>query len=186
LTGPPTAQSPAPPGSLNLLALWSAPSLLALFHARSAPGVRPSESCSSRAAVRRLRRLCPPVVGPPFHSLRGHPDRRRCRSTAPNPNTPMRRELRDDPRLQGLAPHENPPPEAGGLGRRQARNSLGLTPLQGVPPHRNAATFTAAPLMRLLQPGDESTFGALYRVLLPGEVGLPLSRPPTLLGFPAF
>jgi hypothetical protein len=40
--------------------------------------------------------------------------------------------------------------------------------------------------MRLLQPGDESTFGALYRVLLPGEVGLPLSRPPTLLGFPAF
>jgi hypothetical protein len=40
--------------------------------------------------------------------------------------------------------------------------------------------------MRLPQPVDESTFEALYRVLLPGEVGLPLSRLPTLLGFPAF
>jgi hypothetical protein len=40
--------------------------------------------------------------------------------------------------------------------------------------------------MRLLQPGDESTFGALYRVSFQGSVGLPLSRLPTLLGFPAF
>jgi hypothetical protein len=75
---------------------------------------------------------------------------------------------------------------AGGLGRRRARGSPGLSPLQGVLPHRNAATFTAAPLMRLLQPGDESTFGALFRVLLPGSVGLSLARLPTLLGFPAF
>jgi hypothetical protein len=75
---------------------------------------------------------------------------------------------------------------AGGLGRRRARGSPGLSPLQGFLPHRNAATFTAAPLMRLLQPGDESTFGALFRVLLPGSVGSSLSRLPTLLGFPAF
>ena len=98
----------------------------------------------------------------------------------------MRRGLLDDPRLQGFAPHESPPPEAGCLGRYRARGSPELHPLQGVLPRRNAATFTAAPLMRLLQPGDESTFGALYRVLLPDEVGWSLSRLPTLLGFPAF
>jgi hypothetical protein len=40
--------------------------------------------------------------------------------------------------------------------------------------------------MRLLQPDDESAFGALYRVSLPGEVGWSLSRLPALLGFPAF
>jgi hypothetical protein len=54
---------PTPPGFLNLLTSSSAPSLLALFHARSAHGVRPSELSSSRAAVRRLRRRCPLVVG---------------------------------------------------------------------------------------------------------------------------
>jgi hypothetical protein len=63
---------------------------------------------------------------------------------------------------------------------------LGFLPSRVFPLDRNAATFTAAPLMRLLQPDDESAFGALYRVSLPGEVGLPLSRLPTLLGFPAF
>jgi hypothetical protein len=40
--------------------------------------------------------------------------------------------------------------------------------------------------MRLLQPDDESAFGALYRVSLTDEVGSSLSRPPTLLGFPTF
>jgi hypothetical protein len=36
-----------------------------MFHARSAHGVRPSELCSSRAAVRSLLRLYPPDVGHP-------------------------------------------------------------------------------------------------------------------------
>jgi hypothetical protein len=52
-------QPPAPPGFLNLLALSSAPSLPALFHAGSAPGVHPSELCSSRAAVRCSQRRSP-------------------------------------------------------------------------------------------------------------------------------
>jgi hypothetical protein len=43
-------------------AFVSAPSLPAFFHAGSAPGVRPSELSSSRAAARRLRRRCPLVV----------------------------------------------------------------------------------------------------------------------------
>jgi hypothetical protein len=63
---------------------------------------------------------------------------------------------------------------------------LGFLPSRVFSRTWDAATFTAAPLMRLLQPGDESTFGALYRVLLPDSVGWSLSRLPTLLGFPAF
>jgi hypothetical protein len=63
---------------------------------------------------------------------------------------------------------------------------LGFVPFRVFPRTLDAAVFTAAPLMRLFQPGDESTFGTLFRVLLQGSVGLPLSRLPTLLGFSAF
>jgi hypothetical protein len=48
-----------------------------------------------------------------------------------------------------------------------------------------AAAFTATSPLEVPPPGDESTFGPLSRVLLPHEVGLPLSRLPTLLGFAA-
>jgi len=54
---------PAPSGFLSLLTPWSAPNLLALFHARSAHGVRPSEPSSSRAAVCRLQHRSPLGVG---------------------------------------------------------------------------------------------------------------------------
>jgi hypothetical protein len=56
-------RAPAPSGFLNLLTLSTAPDLLALFHARSALGVHPLERFSSHAAVRRLRRRSPHVVG---------------------------------------------------------------------------------------------------------------------------
>jgi hypothetical protein len=64
---------------------------------------------------------------------------------------PMWRGLRDDPRLQGFAPHESPPPGAGGLGRRQARGSPGFRPLQGVPPRWIGPALTAPPLMGLVE-----------------------------------
>lgn len=70
---------PAPTGFLNLLTPWSAPRLVALFHATSAHGVLPSESFSSRAAVRRLRRHYPLVVGSVFLSPRSPT----CMSRAP-------------------------------------------------------------------------------------------------------
>jgi hypothetical protein len=74
---PPHARVPAPwlvapSGFRNLLTLSSAPHLPALFHAGPAPGVRPSELCPSRSAVRCFRRRTPPVVRPP----RTHPTRR--------------------------------------------------------------------------------------------------------------
>jgi hypothetical protein len=58
-------RAPASSGFLDLVTPSSAPRLLALFHARSAHGVCPSELCSSRAAVRRLRRLLPSCRWPP-------------------------------------------------------------------------------------------------------------------------
>ena len=85
VTEHPKLDRPPPTGFHNLMASSSAPDLLALFHARSAPGVRPSELCSSRAAVRRLRRRCPHVVEVILRSIRAAGGRRKRRNAAPNP-----------------------------------------------------------------------------------------------------
>jgi hypothetical protein len=124
----PTLDRPPPSGFLNLVASSSAPDLLALFHARSAPGVLPSELCSSRAAVRRFRRLCPPVVGTPFLPVRTLASRRERRSTAPSLRAPWWTGHPDVPRLQGFAPHESPPLRAGCLRRRERVALLGFPP----------------------------------------------------------
>jgi hypothetical protein len=119
----------------------------------------PFRAFSSRAAVRRLRRRCPLVVGMTL---------RRARATVGRSDTEVpprirRRPIwtwrRDAPRLQGFAPHESPPLRLGCLGRSAARGSLGIPPLQGVPPHRTGAAFTAPPLMRLPR-GRERPFGS--------------------------
>jgi len=130
------------------MAFSSAPDLPALFRAGSAPGVRPSELCSSRAAARRLRRRCPLVVGTVRRRTRAAIGRRERRSAAPNRRRPMWARRRAAPRLQGFAPRESPPPRPGCLDRSVARSSHGVSPLQGVPPHRTGAAFTAPPLMR--------------------------------------
>jgi hypothetical protein len=65
---------PAPSGFRNLLTPCSAPNLLALFHARSARGVRPSELSSSRAAVCRFQHRCPLGVGSARGAPRPRPD----------------------------------------------------------------------------------------------------------------
>jgi hypothetical protein len=179
------SQSPAPPGFLNLLALRSAPSLLALFHARSAHGVRPSEPSSSRAAVRRLRRLCPPDVATPSNQARGPPSQSRMpKRRAWNPTIPIMGRPLKRPSSSGLcSTRESATP--GRLFRpTQARSSPGFHPLQGVPPHRNGTAFTAPTLLRLSSQATNRPTGRPYRVFLPGEVGLSLSRLPTLMGFP--
>jgi hypothetical protein len=68
----------------------------------------------------------------------------------------------------------------------QARSSLGLSPLQGIPPHRNGHGSHRASPHEVTRPHDESNERTLHRVLLPGEVGWSLSRLPTLLGFATF
>jgi hypothetical protein len=49
-----------------------------------------------------------------------------------------------------------------------------------------ATVFTAPPLMRLPVRTTNRPHEPLFRVLLTGEIGLPLSRLPTLLGFATF
>jgi hypothetical protein len=84
VTERPKLDRPTPSGFLDLLASSSAPDLLALFHARSAHGVSPSELCSSRAAARCLQRRYPLVVGASLGPVRAAVGRRKHRSAAPN------------------------------------------------------------------------------------------------------
>jgi hypothetical protein len=63
---------------------------------------------------------------------------------------------------------------------------LGFLPSRVLSLVRNGHGLHRASPHEVKPPGDESTFGPLFRVLLPLEVGWSLSRLPTLLGFAAF
>jgi hypothetical protein len=67
----------------------------------------------------------------------------------------------------------------------KVRSSPGVSPLQGVPPRRNGAAFTAPPLMGLSSP-SQATDTTPFKVSINDEVGLSLARLPTLLGFVTF
>jgi hypothetical protein len=127
------ARLPAPPGFLNPLAPSSVPRLLALFHARSALGVRPPEPSSSRAAACRLRHRYPLDVGIRAANLPASSNAA-CEAETPQrySNKHMGRP-RERPRLQGLAPHESPPLSASGLGLASARSSPGLSSSRALP-----------------------------------------------------
>jgi len=157
---------PAPSGSHNLLALRSAPSLLALFHARSALGLLPPEPFSSQAAVRCLQRRSPPgVQAVAARSLTAYPTRvsRRTHSNA----VYRLRAPSADPHLQGLAPPESSPLPTGGLDRPERVALLGLLPLQGSHPSPRWRGFH----LRLPSCGcpnrRERPPGLHFRVLLP-------------------
>jgi hypothetical protein len=121
-------------------------------------GFCPPELCSTRVAVRRLRRRCPLdvqtvqltarqlalTVYVPKHTAR------------PTRSDIMGNNL-SSPRLQGFAPHGSPPPKAGCLGRPKARSSPGFSPLQGVLPRWNGLAFTTPPLMGFVLQDDESS-----------------------------
>jgi hypothetical protein len=137
-------------------------------------GLRPSEPCSSRAAVRRLRRRCPPgVVTIPT----ADPTRRSHASAA-------RRAMGrpgNAPRLQGLAPHESPPLHGGGLDRRERVALLGFRP-PGCSPSLDWQGLRRASPHELVPQGASDLWNALQG-FASSEIGSPLSRPPTLLGF---
>jgi hypothetical protein len=131
----------------NLMTPSSPPRLPAIFQAESAHGVIPSEPCSSRAAVRRLRRLCPLVVGYERCQRTSHPS-----STQPKLHD---RRMREEPplpparRLQGFAPHENPPPQCSGLDYTAARSSHGFLPSRVTTLTAPEQPSLSHPLMRL-------------------------------------
>jgi hypothetical protein len=177
---------PAPTGFLNLMALSSAPSLLALFHARSAHGVRPTELFSSRAAVRCSQRLCPHDVQVPQHAFQ---------KTSFSSRMPKRRAGATDLRIGKPAGMPSPSRlystrESATSSRRfrpdQARSSLGFPPLQGALPRWNDNGLHRVSPHEVTRTADKSTDWTLYRVSLPDEIGWSLARLPTLLGFVTF
>jgi hypothetical protein len=135
----------------------SAPSLPALFHARSAHGVRPPEPSSSRAAVRRLRRLCLLDVQRLLEPTRKPAFRRGCRSAAPEPLASMMGRPAKPPRLQGVAPHESPPHRSGGLGRTEHVALLGFRPSRVFPLAGRTTTTGRVSPHEVTRMDDEST-----------------------------
>jgi hypothetical protein len=173
---------PAPSGFLNLLALRSAPRLLALFRARSAHGVCPSKLFSSRAAVRCFQRQYPLAVQDTLRPLPKASSCRKHRSAAPKNSLPYWEGPQSAPRLQGFAPRESPPLRYGCLGRNERVALLGFLLFRAFPLGGMATVFTAPPLMSLAV-GRRIGLQLSLQGLTSTEVGLSLSRLPALLRF---
>jgi hypothetical protein len=114
-------------------------------------GVSPPEPCSSRAAVRRLRRRFPHGVEAAAVFLRRPPTSRKGRSPAPSRRAPWWKNPKDVPRLQGLAPHESPPLHPGCLGPRTRVALLGFLPPGHSPSMDWQRPSPPPPLMRLCE-----------------------------------
>jgi hypothetical protein len=160
----------------------SAPSLLALFHARSAHGVRPTELFSSRAAVRRLQRRCPLDVRKPLKPTRRPAFRRGCRSAAPEPPISIMGRPSEQPSPSRLCSTRKSATSNRRFKPERARSSHGLPPLQGVLPRWNDNGLHRVSPHEVTRTEGKPTDWTLYRVLLPDEIGWSLSRLPTLLG----
>jgi hypothetical protein len=137
--GNPSPQLVASSGFRDLLTPCSAHHLPALFHAGPAPGVHPSEHCSSprsrtpSPAPRPSCRCCRAV-----HPLFAEPTRGSIVERATCPGTPP----------SGVGATRESGTKRGGLGRAGPWLSW-VSPLQGAPPRRLAAAFTATPLLQL-------------------------------------
>jgi hypothetical protein len=91
------------------------------------------------------------------------------------------------PRLQGFAPHENSTLSTGGLGTGESRCSLEASAPPGFSPSSAAPEPSpGAPLLRLHLPDAKAANSDPLQGLTAEEIGLPLARLPTLLGFLAF
>jgi hypothetical protein len=109
---------------------------------------------------------------------------RRCFAEAPRrPSGPFQRPSRR-PSPSGLCSTRESATCCRRFRPTTARSSPGFRPLQGALPRHKGTTFTVPPLMRLSVRATNRPSGSPYRVSLRDEVGLPLSRLPTLLGFP--
>jgi hypothetical protein len=176
-------RAPAPSGFLNLLTPQPPRACRPCFRPDPLMGFSPSELCSSRAAVRRLRRLCPPGVrldrSIPTWALTS------CETKAspPSPATVCCRSAPNHPDFRALL-HARVRHYYRLFTPTAARSSPGVSPFRAFP-----LAGMAEPSLRLPSrdwpAGSRTTFGPLLRVLLPREIGWSLSRLPALLGFPA-
>jgi hypothetical protein len=133
----------------------------------------PSEPCSSRAAVRRLRRRCPLalVLLRPCVPILGckHPQRSAHAASSPG--------------LQGLAPPASPPSPTGGLDQPKTRSSLGLLPSRVFSLTGSTGPSSSLPSRAFRRQRPKTMPCAAPQGLASGEVGSSLARLPTLLGF---
>jgi hypothetical protein len=120
-------------------------------------GLLPSEPCSSRAAVRHSGRRSPPGVARSRSDDHGHT------------------------RLQGFAPHENPPQANRWLDRLSARSSPGLLSSRVLALTGMLRPSPRLPSWALSAPSED--VAAVPPGCFSGEPGWPLSRLPTLLDF---
>jgi hypothetical protein len=155
------------------LAPSSDPCLLALFHTRSAHGVRPSELFSTRAAARRCPTALPSCRCAELSSHRPSPHDSRAETQGPHEAASVR--IRLSPRLQGFDPHGSPPHERGGLARRPARSSPGPLAPPGVSPSLEWQRLSPPPPLMSFFLRWFPAFGRLFRVLLPARLAC-LSR----------
>jgi len=151
------------------------------FRADPLMGLSPSERCSSRAAVRRLRRLCPLVVGLPHPKLT-KPGSRASPKTKPKKSKLERGRLAFRALLHTRVRHKT----HSGLDRANARSSLGVSPLQGPHQRSDGSTFTEPPLARLVPKRTKASSVTPPQGFTPTVAGTSLARWPTLMGFPAF
>lgn len=139
-------------------------------------GLHPSELCSSRAAVHRLRRLSPLDVGKPAPTIATSHAETHAKLRFP-PGSLEFRGL-----LHAKVRHCRPD----GLGLYAARGSHGLSTLQGFLPTCGDTAFTVSPLMSFALCIRERTPSAALQGLDHKQIGSSPKRPPTLLGFIAF
>jgi hypothetical protein len=118
-----------------------------------------------------------------FRSTRDPAACRENRNSAPKTTAPHMGGPSERPSPSGLFSTRESATSRRRVRPTRARSSLGIAPLQGVPPRRAGNGLHRASPHEVVRLGDESTARALYRVSLPDEIGLSLSRLPTLLGF---
>jgi hypothetical protein len=117
--------------------LSSAQSLPVLFHTGSAPGVRPSELCSSRTGGCRLRYRCPLAVGIASVQLHGWSRRpSQLPRTCAWPRFPPIEAFAERPSASGFCSVRESAHSKRWFRPIRARGSPGLRPLQGVHPPR--------------------------------------------------
>jgi len=180
-----TTRPPASSGFLNLLTLSSAPSLPALFHAGTTLGVVPFRALllSRSSALSPAHPTLRPLVRPPLYPTRIPVRLNQPRIKRRTGLHAKWAELVTIPDYRVLL-HARVHYEQRRFRPQHACSSPGLLPLQGVPSRSDDPAFTGIfPLTRLAAaaPKHHTHPTTGYS---PNEIGLPLPRLPTLLGFP--
>jgi hypothetical protein len=159
---------PEPAGLVSCrIRSWGSPFRAFLLPCSRSPSPAPLPSCCWNA----------------FRLTRGPTARREHRNAAPETTAPHVGDSSERPSTSGLCSTRE---SATSLRRVRPAASAWLSwdsPLQGVLPRRADNGLHRVSPHEVARLGDKSSARALYRVLLPVEIGWSLSRLPTLLGF---